>query len=99
MPESVHFFQLLEAQDPAFVRPRILYRGLDTASHISGKANGDYYYRVIAFSNNGSTLISNDVKVSVQHHSLVRAFLFFSIGAVVFLSILITILMGNRRQD
>jgi hypothetical protein len=93
------FFQLLESREPQFIRPRVLYKGPDLGSHISGKANGDYYYRVIAFKDNGDVIISNDVKVTVQHHSLTRAFLFFGIGAVVFIATLIVIVIGNRRTE
>lgn len=93
-----NFFQLLESREPRFIRPRVLYKGPDTGSHISGKSDGEYYYRVVAFKDDGAVLISNDVKVSVQHHSLSRALLFFSIGAFVFIATLIVIIMGNRTQ-
>lgn len=88
---------MLESSEPQFIRPYVIYKGPDLGSHISGKANGDYYYRVIAFKEDGDVVISNTVKVTVQHHTLTRALIFFGIGAVVFIATLVVIVIGNRR--
>lgn len=90
-------YQLQEADNPQFEQARQLYQGQDRARMITGRSDGDYYYRVRVLDVNGSTgAWSDTVQVQVQHHSLSRAFGFFAVGAVVFLAILIAILVGNR---
>lgn len=59
----------------------------------SGLTNGRYYYRLV--SEKGA---SNVVEVEVQHHALSRAFFFFSLGAVLFI-LLVVILLHGRRQN
>jgi hypothetical protein len=58
----------------------------------SGLTNGLYFYRLA-----DGTSTSNVVKVEVQHHSLSRAWFFFSLGAVLFI-LLVGILLHGRRQ-
>ena len=57
----------------------------------SGLINGDYYFRLI-----DSTGFSNTVHVQVAHHSLVRAGLFFSLGAALFGVLVLTLILGHR---
>jgi hypothetical protein len=90
-------FQLQEADNPQFEQARQLYQGPDRARVITGRPDGEYYYRLRVLGVNGSTGDwSAPVRVEVQHHSLSRAFAFFGVGAVVFLAILIAIVVGNR---
>ena len=85
-------FQLQESTESDFSSYTVLYEGRDLARVISGKSNGDYYYRINTLSNS-----SNVVKVTVAHHSLNTAILFFLTGAVVFVSILILIIKGSKK--
>lgn len=84
---------LEEAQTAEFASPRIIYRGSDAARVISGKPDGDLYYRV---RNSDSDTPSNVVKVTVRHHSLARAVAFFALGATVFVATLLLIVTGAR---
>lgn len=90
-------FQLQESVSPDFTSFKTLYHGADLATVISGKPDGDYYYRIVV-DDSQQDVHSNIVKVSVVHHSLVHAFVFFIAGAVVFTAILIVIFRGNRQQ-
>jgi len=74
---------------------RELYAGPDLASVISGKRNGTYRYVVQALKGNLVLATSNPVKVVVAHHSLLRAWIVFSVGAFIFLSILVVV----RRES
>jgi len=90
--------QLQESSSPEFTAYKTIYEGNDLARVMSGKSNGDYYYRLISTEANNRQ-ISNIVKVSVSHHSLFKAFLFFIAGTIVFVATLILIIKGNRQQS
>lgn|GEM_PF-1098344 len=96
IPAQGDQIELHEAQDPALADSRVLYRGPDLARAVSGKSDGDYFYQVVSLSGKERDA-SNIVKVTVAHHPLRNAFLFFVIGALVFVAILAAILSGNRR--
>lgn len=87
-------FILQEAASPEFSNASILYQGPDTATLVSGKADGTYYYRI----RNTTTPAewSNITKVTVTHHPLSRAFMFFILGALVFVATLVMVIRGNR---
>ncbi len=84
---------LEEAQTAEFASPRVIYRGSDGARVMSGKPDGELYYRV---RNSDGDARSNVVKVTVRHHSLERAFAFFALGATVFIATLLLIVSGAR---
>lgn len=90
-------YQLQESITPDFASYKTIYHGADQATVISGKSDGDYYYRISITASN-KEIHSNIVKVSVAHHPLVNAFLFFIAGAIVFVAILIVIIKGSRQQ-
>jgi hypothetical protein len=90
-------YRLLESGSPRFNHSTVIYEGPDLATVMSGKTNGTYYYRVAELEGDTPVTVSNTVKVQVAHHSLARAFLFFAIGAAVFLATLLMILRGNRQ--
>lgn len=93
--------RLVEATDPAFADARVIYSGPDTARMLSGKRDGDYYYRLEAAGEvrgPKESVLSNVLKVSVEHHSLRRAFAFFAIGAAVFAATLGLIVFGGRDE-
>jgi len=84
---------LQESRKPDFSDATILYHGRDTATLVSGRRNGAYYYRVRnAVAGNDW---SNSVEVQVTHHPLSRAFMFFALGALVFVATLIVVIRGN----
>lgn len=85
---------LQEAPTPDFASPRVVYRGADNARVMSGKRDGDWYYR--ARTAGSDSEFGNVVKVTVRHHSLGRAFAFFALGALVFLVTLTVIVKGAR---
>lgn len=96
--ESHAHYRLLESDNPRFSPSKVLYQGPDLATVISGKHNGSYYYRVAELKGSKPVAVSNTVMVEVAHHSLAKAFLFFAIGAIVFLATLSLILQGNRHS-
>lgn len=87
-------FELEEAAGPAFDTPRILYAGPDLATALSGRPDGIYYYRVRA---DGGPW-SPPVAVTVAHHTLTRAWLFFALGATVFAATAVLILRGGQGR-
>ena len=93
--------RLVESTDPAFVDARVIYAGPDTARLVSGKPNGTYYYRLESDDRAAGApvaVVSKTLKVTVEHHSMTRAFTFFATGAVVFAATLGLILLGGRRE-
>lgn len=92
-------YQLQESRVGDFSDARIIYQGADTASVISGLGNGEYVYRIRRADTETKTASqwSQPVRVIVEHHPLGRAFGFFFVGLVVFLSILVAIIRGARQ--
>lgn len=90
-------WQLQESQHAELQSYKVLYNGPDLARVISGKSDGIYYYRVVTDVTSAPRM-SNIIKITVAHHSLNNAFIFFVIGALIFLAILISIFKGNRRN-
>ena len=95
--------RLVESLDPAFKTSVVLYEGPDTARLISGKSDGNYFYRLERAgaefaAGNQAEVVSNTLQVTVKHHSLVRAFTFFAIGAAVFAATLALVLFGGRNE-
>ena len=98
--EATSDFILEEASNPAFSQAITLYSGPDTATLISGRSNGIYYYRIR--SNQAPETLdqwSNVVKVEVAHHSLFRAFMFFGLGSIVFATTLVMVIVGNKSSS
>jgi hypothetical protein len=89
--------ELEESTTPDFTAPRLLYSGSDRARVVSGKPDGDWYYRARPASPGSS--FSNSVKVEVRHHPLERAVAYFAIGAVVFLATALLIVTGARERS
>jgi hypothetical protein len=87
--------ELRESRHPDLSDYRSIYTGQDLARTMSGKPDGDYYYQIVSMKRDDPRE-SDIVKVKVAHHPLANAFMFFTLGAVVFLSILVSILLGNR---
>ena len=93
-------YELLEKSSTSSAKPvatRLIYRGPQTASAISGKPNGVYEYQVRAIdSDTNHMLMSNEVRVTVKHHTLTQAWLLFTLGLIIFLAILGVILYSAR---
>lgn len=89
---STRTIELEESATPDFTAPRAVYAGSDKARVMSGKPDGDWYYRAAPTGSDGA--YSNIVKVTVRHHSIGRAIGYFTLGAVVFLATLLLIIRG-----
>lgn len=85
-----------EARSRDFADPQVIYRGADNATVLSGKRDGDWYYR--ARTAEPGSEFGAPVRVTVRHHPLGRAFGFFALGAVVFLATLSLIVTGARAE-
>lgn len=92
-----NIFQLQESTSSDFKAFNVIYEGKDLARVMSGKPDGHYYYRLTTTRNN-QLHTSNTLKVTVAHHPLRNAILFFIAGAIVFVSIIILIISGHRRE-
>lgn len=90
-------FELQQSNSDQFASYKVIYQGKDLARVISGKPDGDYYYRVLANSKDSSA-VSDVVRVTVKHHSLYIAILFFIAGAIVFISTFILIINNTRKK-
>jgi hypothetical protein len=87
-----------KSQDPDFSQPTTLYRGSDSASVITGLMDGKYFFRARSEYPDGSfSAWSETVSLSVEHHSLAKATLFFAIGGIVFLATMLLITFGAKR--
>ena len=95
---EANVFQLQESTTSDFKLFKVIYEGKDLARVISGKPDGDYFYRLVNTDENNSQ-VSNTVKVTVSHHPLKNALLFFVAGAIVFIAILFLILKGKRLEN
>ena len=90
-------YQLQSSRNADFTKAVEVYRGPDLARVISGKRDGDYYYRIRLIKPDQSVgPWSEATRVTVAHHSLARALMFFAAGAVIFFSLLIFILKKHR---
>jgi hypothetical protein len=87
-----------KSQDPDFTQSTTLYRGSDSASVITGLMDGEYYFRGRSVYSDGRVSTwSETVSLSVEHHSLTRALLFFALGGIVFLATMLLITFGAKR--
>ena len=85
-------YELQQSDTDDFADPKIVYRGPDRASFISGLRDGTYYYRVRAHDSGWSDIIT----INVRHQSLKLAFALFGIGGVVFLLTVFVVVHGAR---
>lgn len=92
-------FELQESANVDFANPRSIYTGLDAATTFSGRADGDYYFRVRSLEAGQPSPWSSVTQVQVRHHPPTRAWLFFGLGAIVFLATLALILRGATKEQ
>lgn len=93
--EDTQPVELEEATDADFTDARSRYTGTDSAYFVSGKPDGVYYYRIRPQGGGNPSSWSGPVQVEVRHHPLVRAWMFFGLGAFIFLA---TVWLVLRRQ-
>ncbi|MEJ2609076.1 MAG: hypothetical protein P8179_03090 [Candidatus Thiodiazotropha sp.] len=86
--ETYRLVQLIDHNDK-----QLIYQGTDTARVMTGLPNGTYRYQV-----QGETGWSKPCSVTVAHHSLIRAFSFFSLGILVFLATLFIVVRGEKKN-
>lgn len=93
--ESNHVssYEVQEASSSSFKAPKLIYQGGDTSVVISGLADGVYYYRMRSDYGNWGEAI----RVEVKHHSLKKAFTFFSIGALILCMLIWVLIRGHRH--
>ncbi|MCR9144132.1 MAG: hypothetical protein NXI24_17925 [bacterium] len=91
-------FEIQEGTNADFTNPRLIYRGPETATTVSGKADGDYFYRVRKIDARNDQSWSAVHTVRVVHHPLNRAFAFLLLGGVVFLATAFLILRGDADR-
>ncbi len=92
--ESAEPVRLVESRDSDFAERAVVYAGADTARVVSGKPDGDWHYRLEEVAT--GRVAGQPVTVTVQHHTLRKAWTFFAIGAVVFLATVGLIISGGR---
>ncbi len=91
--------ELQQADNAEFVAARTVYRGPDRAMVVSGKPDGDWYFRVRSLNTDQAGSWSDPVKVTVSHHSLGRALAFLLLGFVVFVATIALIARGTGKTE
>lgn len=86
-------FEVQQAETETFTDAKIIYRGPDLATFVSGLKNGNYYFRV-RLQDEGW---SNVLKLTVDHHSLSLTFVLLGLGALVFLLTAGVVIYGARK--
>lgn len=72
-----------------------LYAGGDRATTLSGLPDGNYEFQLTA----DGTRVGAPVTVTVQHHSLTRAWVFFGAGALMILALVTLLVRGTRTAN
>lgn len=91
--------ELVESDDPDFARSRLVYAGPDRATVLSGKRDGAWFYRARESGGESPGPWSRTLEVTVRHHSLNRALLFFAVGGTVFGMTVLLIAVGARASE
>ena len=103
LPENKRIeLQQSKQESPGFTT---IYTGSDSATVITGMSDGNYLYRARLLNPDNqfpddkqSSPWTDPLPVSVAHHSLDKAFGFFSVGAIVFIGTLLLIVFGYRTK-
>lgn len=82
---------LEESNDSLFENPGIFKINNNDSITLTGRENGTYYYR-LRDSNNE---LSNVVHVTVEHHSVEKAFAFFALGLCIFIILVFVLRSGH----
>ena len=86
--------RLLEATTAEFADARVVYEGSDSGHAVSGRADGELFYRLESAAS--GAVLGPPVRIVVAHHPLGRALTFFGIGATVFAATAALVLLGGR---
>ncbi len=89
--------RLVESRSADFANPSTIYTGSDSGRTVSGRRDGELYYRLE--SAGSGELLGGPLRVTVAHHPLSRALSFFGVGAFVFVATLALIVFGSLRSD
>ncbi len=84
--------EVQQATNLEFGDAQTIYQGNNTSLFLSGLKNGEYFYRLR--SEDGT--FSEPISLKVKHDSIQQAWLLFTLGAMVFGSIVFVILNGER---
>lgn len=88
-------YVLQQSQSPSFSNPKTRYQGTDTATVLSGVPDGTYHFRVL----DKTGTASNSISVEVKHHSLEKAFGFFTLGALMFVILIAVLITASRKEE
>lgn len=90
-------FELHQSQTETFEDHKLIYKGQDMASFISGLPDGSYYFRVRAINPTTDNISdwSESLVVNVQHYSLSFAFTLMLIGGIVFILTVFVVVYGT----
>jgi hypothetical protein len=88
--------ELVESTDPAFATSTLVYSGPDHATVLSGKRDGAWFYRARQAGDGAPGPWGRPLEVTVRHHGLDRAFVFFAVGGIVFGMTVLLIASGSR---
>lgn len=95
LSETTGALTLKQASSPEFSDSIDRLVEASGAITITGLEDGDYYFRLVS----ADGAASDQLQVSVAHHSLARAGGFFLLGLLLFSILIYTIVHGNRRID
>ena len=87
-------YTLQESTTPNFEDAQTLYQGTDKKLFISGRENGELYYRLKTKNSDWT----RPLKLTVKHHSQQKAMWFLLIGFIVFITTLVAILYGAHKH-
>jgi hypothetical protein len=88
--------RLLESTSREFADATLVYTGSDSGHMVSGRADGDLWFRLESAATGAA--LGDPVHVVIAHHSLGRALAFFTVGALVFVATLAMILIAGRES-
>lgn len=87
--------EVQQSESETFETARIIYRGADKATFVSGLENGTYYYRVREHDGAWSA----PATLTVRHHSLRLAIILFMLGAIVFALTVFIVVKGALKAS
>ncbi|TVZ40436.1 hypothetical protein P886_4867 [Alteromonadaceae bacterium 2753L.S.0a.02] len=94
--QALEALQLRQSSDAAMRDSQVIPIASQSSLTLSGYSDGIYYFQLASQPEGLPPAASNIIQVAVTHHSLTKAFGFFSMGLVLFLILCLTIFLGNR---
>lgn len=97
--EVKHSLKLQQSRSSNFTDPEIYIVPASGALTVTGLEDGSYYFRLQGNESSGKDFVPPDLlEVTVTHHSLQRAVMFFSLGMLLLVILLGTLVIGNRQR-